>query len=162
MVPVNEPGFAVREREVKQPPETKPVETNLSPEKIAKTDKPSVGASSGQVVANSTTEVVPGPTASNAVKDSSPLEIGSLIGYATRQAQPIYPTAAKSVRATGVVKVEVTVDENGEVSDVSKASGPALLQSAAKDAIRKWRFKPFLRDGQPVSATGFVNFNFAL
>jgi protein TonB len=66
------------------------------------------------------------------------------------------------MRATGVVKVEVTVNETGEVAEVQKTSGPTLLQAAAKDAIKKWKFKPFVRDGQPVKATGFVNFNFSL
>jgi protein TonB len=61
-----------------------------------------------------------------------------------------------------VVKVEVMVDEKGEVAEVQKTSGPSMLQGAAKDAIRKWKFKPFVRDGQPVRATGFVNFNFAV
>jgi protein TonB len=92
----------------------------------------------------------------------SPLEVGSLIGYATRQAQPVYPAAARSMRATGTVKVEVMVDEAGDVSEVQKASGHSLLQGAARDAIRKWKFKPFVRDGQPVKATGFVTFNFSL
>jgi TonB family protein len=93
---------------------------------------------------------------------ASPLAVGSLVSYATKQAQPVYPTAAKNMRMTGLVKVEVMVNEAGEVSEVQKTSGPSMLQSAAKDAIRKWRFKPFLRDGQPVKATGFINFNFAL
>ena len=48
------------------------------------------------------------------------------------------------------------------VGAVQNATGPSLLQPAAKDAIRKWRFKPFVRDGQPVKAIGFVNFNFSL
>jgi periplasmic protein TonB len=56
----------------------------------------------------------------------------------------------------------VTVSETGEVTQVQKASGPMMLQAAAKDAIKRWKFKPFLRDGQPVKATGFVSFNFAL
>ena len=90
------------------------------------------------------------------------LDVGSLIAYATKQAAPTYPPAAKSMRATGVVKVEVTVDENGDVTEVQKASGPSLLQTAAKDAIKRWKFKPFVREGQPVKATGFVNFNFSL
>ncbi len=94
--------------------------------------------------------------------DGSPLEVGSLIAYATRQAQPDYPAAARSMRATGMVKVEVTIDEAGQVSEVQKASGHSLLQGAARDAIRKWKFKPFVRDGQPVKATGFVTFNFSL
>jgi protein TonB len=74
----------------------------------------------------------------------------------------VYPPAAKSIRATGVVKVEVTVDENGDVAEVQKTTGPSLLQNAAKEAIKKWRFRPFVRDGQPVRATGFVSFNFSL
>jgi protein TonB len=61
-----------------------------------------------------------------------------------------------------MVKVEVTVDEEGNVAVVQNASGPALLQGAAKDAIKKWRFRPFVKDGQPVKAIGYVNFNFAL
>ena len=75
---------------------------------------------------------------------------------------PTYPPAAKSMRTTGIVKVELVIDEAGEVVEVQRTSGPALLQGAAKDAVRKWKFKPFTRDGQPVRATGFVNFNFSL
>ena len=93
---------------------------------------------------------------------SGSIEVGSLIAYATKQAAPIYPPAARNMRASGIVKVEVTVDESGAVAEVQKTSGPSLLQTAAKDAVRKWKFKPFVRDGQPVRATGFVNFNFTL
>ena len=93
---------------------------------------------------------------------AEPMEVGSLIVYATKQQSPVYPAAARSMRTTGVVKVEFTVNETGEVAEVQKTSGPMLLQAAAKDAIRKWKFKPFVRDGQPVKAVGFVNFNFSL
>lgn len=94
---------------------------------------------------------------------SGPMNVGSsLIAYATRQQAPVYPMAAKNMRAAGVVRVEVTVDENGDVTEIQKASGPTLLVAAAKDAIKKWKFKPFVRDGQPVKANGFVNFNFSL
>ena len=114
-------------------------------------------------VAEETAKTEPKPeTAATSTPNASPLEIGSLIGYATKQTAPVYPAAAKSIRASGVVKVEVTVSENGDVAVVDKASGPPMLQAAAKDAIRKWKFKPFTRDGQPVKATGFVNFNFNL
>ncbi len=93
---------------------------------------------------------------------TGPLDVGSLLAYATSRAQPVYPPAAKTIRTTGVVKVEVTVNEEGEVTGIQKASGPAMLQSAAKDAVRKWKFKPFMRDGLPVKAIGFVSFNFSL
>ncbi len=96
------------------------------------------------------------------VVETGPMNIGSLLPYATRQAQPSYPPAARSMRAAGVVRVEVLVDENGDVAEVRNASGNSLLQAAARDAIVKWKFRPFMRDGQPVQATGFVNFNFSL
>ena len=105
--------------------------------------------------------MVPNVAPANTDK-ASPLEVGSLIAYATRQAPPIYPTAAKTMRTSGIVRVDVTVNEAGDVAEVQKTSGPALLQGAAKDAIKKWKFKPFVRDGQPVKATGFVSFNFNL
>ncbi len=96
------------------------------------------------------------------VNDGLPLQVGSLLEFATKQAKPVYPSAARTIRQSGVVKVEVLVDESGEVSEVATASGPSMLQSAAKDAIRKWRFKPFTKDGQPTKAKGYVSFNFAL
>ncbi|MBX7053936.1 MAG: energy transducer TonB [Pyrinomonadaceae bacterium] len=143
--PVNKP-LAVREREVKPADST-----------VAKNDKPVI-----VVQTPPQPKAEPKPAETKTVSDNSPLDVGSLVNYATRQSQPTYPPVAKTTRTTGVVKVEVMVDEKGEVAEVQKTSGPSMLQGAAKDAIRKWKFKPFVRDGQPVRATGFVNFNFAL
>lgn len=139
--------------------ETKPVEKNVSDTTVAKTDAPIV-------VPSAAAKENPKPAAetpkTDAPKDTSPIEAGSLVQYATKQSSPVYPPAAKSIRATGVVRVDVTISENGDVAEVQKASGPAMLQAAAKDAIRKWKFKPFVRDGQPVKAIGYVSFNFSL
>ncbi|MEO6589014.1 MAG: energy transducer TonB [Pyrinomonadaceae bacterium] len=98
----------------------------------------------------------------NTSNDTSPLAVGSLIEFATKRVNPVYPTQARSMRMTGVVKVQVTVDESGKVTDVQNTDGPSLLQRSAVDAVRKWQFKPFMRNGQPIKATGFVNFNFTL
>lgn len=134
----------------------KPVVNN-----VKKTDEPPIvqnlpKQAAGPVVKQD----VPPPT--ETAKPSGPMEVGSLIAYATKQSSPVYPAAARNMRTTGVVKVEVMVDEAGEVTEVQKTSGPSLLQTAAKDAVRKWKFRPFVRDGHPVRATGFVNFNFSL
>jgi protein TonB len=103
----------------------------------------------------------PRPRAETA-EDAGPVEVGQLIGYATRQQQPSYPQIARSMRASGVVRVEIVVDENGDVAEIQNATGHTLLQNAAKDAVAKWKFRPFVRDGHPVKATGFINFNFSL
>ncbi len=97
-----------------------------------------------------------------APKNTSPLQVGSLVEYATQKTTPVYPPTARSMRTSGVVRVELTIDENGQVARVQNTSGPALLKQAATDAVKKWRFKPFVRGGEPVRATGFVSFNFSL
>lgn len=91
-----------------------------------------------------------------------PIEAGALNGYAVNNPPPAYPTAARQLRATGVVRVDVIVDEEGNVAEIVKTQGHTLLQNAARDAVKKWKFKPFTRDGRPVSATGYINFNFSL
>ncbi|MCU1289325.1 MAG: TonB family C-terminal domain protein [Acidobacteria bacterium] len=127
--------------------------------------KPEAAQNSAQPTANenNTEKTTETQTAKNETPiDNSPLKVGSLVNYATTQAKPVYPPAARNMRMTGVVKVEILVNENGEVTEVHNTTGPSMLQRAATDAVKKWRFKPFVRDGQPVKASGFVNFNFSL
>jgi protein TonB len=100
--------------------------------------------------------------ANTSIAADGSMTVGSLINFATTRSNPAYPSIARSARAAGVVRVEIVVDENGDVAEIKNAAGHAMLQSAARDAIRRWKFKPFTRDGQPVKATGFVNFNFSL
>ncbi len=108
------------------------------------------------------TETIAAANNTDAAKNNSPLAVGSLVSYATQKANPVYPIAAKNMRMSGVVKVELVIDENGQVAEVQNTSGPAMLQRAATDAVKKWKFKPFTRDGQATKAIGFVNFNFSL
>lgn len=102
------------------------------------------------------------PEVSTETANTSPIQVGSLIDYATAKVAPTYPPAAKTMRMTGTVKIEVLLNEDGSIAEVQKTSGPSMLQRAATDALKKWKFKPFMRDGQPVKATGFVSFNFNL
>jgi len=132
---------------------------------VTKPAEQSSGSDRQRLVANDPPkqiEPVADPPAPQANASSGPVEVGSLLVYVTKQAPATYPPAARSMRASGVVKVEVIVDENGDVTEIKRADGPTLLQAAAKDAIRKWKFRPFTRDGQAVRASGFVNFNFTL
>ncbi len=108
------------------------------------------------------TEPSPNTTQTETLKTESPLAVGSLLEYATKRVNPVYPTAARSIRITGIVRVDVLIDEGGKVVEVQNTNGPSMLQRAALDVIKKWQFKPFTRDGQPVKAAGFVSFNFSL
>ena len=90
------------------------------------------------------------------------MDVGSLIDKATQKISPTYPQVAKTQRITGMVKVYLVVDETGTVASIQKTSGPSLLQQAAVEAARRWKFRPTMVDGQPVRVVGFINFNFAL
>ncbi|HEX9959938.1 MAG TPA: energy transducer TonB [Pyrinomonadaceae bacterium] len=88
------------------------------------------------------------------------ISAGIVNGKATSLPKPAYPAAAGAVRASGVVNVEVTIDENGNVISAKAVSGHPLLQSAAVAAARQAKFKPTLLAGQPVKVLGVVVYNF--
>ncbi len=55
---------------------------------------------------------------------------------------PVYPEIAKRMKIGGVVKLDVTVDADGKVTDVKPVSGNQMLSAAAQEAVRRWRFAP--------------------
>lgn len=87
---------------------------------------------------------------------------GVLNGKAISLPQPPYPPAARAVKASGAVSVQVTVDEDGNVESASAMSGHPLLRAAAVQAARQAKFRPTLLSGQPVKVTGVVTYNFSL
>ncbi|MBD0372000.1 MAG: tetratricopeptide repeat protein [Pyrinomonadaceae bacterium] len=98
----------------------------------------------------------------NPPKDGQPLDVGSLVEKATQKIAPSYPATAKTARVQGLVKVFITVDENGQVSKIERTDGPSLLRIAAETAARQWKFQPVLIDGKPIRMTGYISFNFTL
>ena len=96
-----------------------------------------------------------------AADQSMPGGTASLNSKAIELPDPDYPDAAKAVRASGVVKVQVTIDENGNVIAARALSGHPLLQSAAVAAAQKARFEPFVSK-EPVKIVGIVTYNFVL
>jgi TonB family protein len=94
--------------------------------------------------------------------DSSVVEGGILNGRATALPMPEYPDAAKAVRASGLVAVKVTVDENGDVISATAASGHPLLRRAAVDAAREAKFAPTRLSGEAVKVSGVITYNFVV
>ena len=71
-----------------------------------------------------------------------------------------YPKAARAVHATGLIKVQVLVDESEKVVATSVDEGHPLLKAAAIQAARKATFEPRLLSGIPVKVSGFLNYTF--
>lgn len=74
--------------------------------------------------------------------------------------QPPYPPAARAVKASGRVDVQVLIDENGNVLSAEAANGHALLKAAAVSAARASKFTPSTLDGKPVKVSGVITYNF--
>ena len=91
-----------------------------------------------------------------------PVSGGVLNGTAIHLPPPIYPEAAKRMRTSGLVVVEVILDESGKVVAATATSGPAILRDAAVQAALKARFSPTKLSGQPVKVSGVINYKFAL
>ena len=120
------------------------------------------GAPAPAVVADSGEEAPPPPPPPPPPKKNVTISGGVLNGKAVSKPAPAYPAIAKAARASGSVTVQITVDENGRVVSAQAVSGHPLLQQAAANAVRQWRFTPTLLSGQPVKVTGQVIVNFNL
>ena len=68
----------------------------------------------------------------------------------THKIEPIYPDAARQANIQGVVVLDTTIGPDGTVLDVRPVSGPGELTPAAVDAVKWWRFQPYLVNGQAV------------
>ena len=93
-----------------------------------------------------------------------PIRIGGNVQQANRLSfvNPVYPAEAKKNRIQGTVKLEITIDKEGHVSQVSVTSGPAELIPSAAEAVQQWVYRPTLLNGEPVTVLTTVDVNFTL
>jgi TonB family protein len=75
---------------------------------------------------------------------------------------PVYPTAAKKAKIQGTVVLEAVIGTNGNVQSLRVLSGPQELQQAALDAVREWKYQPYLLNGDPVEVLTTINIIFSL
>ena len=91
-----------------------------------------------------------------------PISGGVLNGKAIFLPAPSYPDSAKRMRTSGIVTVEVVVDETGKVISAEATSGPVILRDVAVQAATKAKFSATKLSGQPVKVTGLINYKFSL
>jgi len=101
--------------------------------------------------------VVTGLSAEDAPRKVSPQAARTA---AISKVEPEYSAVAKQLRLEGKVDLEAIVDETGSVLKVETVSGNPVLSKAAVDALKRWKFKPFLEDGKPTKVTVPITFSF--
>jgi TonB family protein len=83
-------------------------------------------------------------------------------GNLLKRVSPMYPQRARSMGLQGVVELRVRVGKDGNIADVRRTSGNAILGDAAIEAVRKWHYEPMLLNGQPTEFETNVSLKFDL
>ncbi len=111
------------------------------------------------IIPRPTTPATPKPPTTNSNSHTS-INVGTMNGRAIQLPSPVYPSAAREVRAGGRVSVNVTIDGSGNVLSAKAIEGHPLLRSTAEDAARRSKFKPVSVNGSTTNASGTILYNF--
>jgi|HubBroStandDraft_1064217.scaffolds.fasta_scaffold00494_11 TonB family protein len=83
-------------------------------------------------------------------------------GLLLKKVQPVYPSTSLRLRTEGVVDLLATISKNGNISAVKILKGDPQLARAAADAVKQWKYKPYLLNGEPVEIQTQVSVTFKL
>ena len=122
---------------VSQPPASVVVSQSLPQDATARR-----GTFPGDVTLASPTVTAAHTNRQSAAASTQPISVSAVL--------PEYPLIAKSQHLEGDVRVDAVVDVNGRVTAAKAVSGPVLLQQAAVDAVRQWKYRPATLNGNPV------------
>lgn len=77
--------------------------------------------------------------------------------------QPVYPAAAKAAHVQGTVMLQAVILKDGTIGEITVASSPSPdLSESSIEAVRQWRYRPVLLNGQPVDVVTYVKVNYTL
>ncbi len=83
-------------------------------------------------------------------------------GLLVQKTAPLYPQIAKLARVSGTVVLKATITTSGNLSNLQVVSGPEMLQRAALDAVKSWRYRPYTVNNVPTDVETTVNVIFSL
>ncbi|HYW38595.1 MAG TPA: energy transducer TonB [Terriglobales bacterium] len=75
---------------------------------------------------------------------------------------PDYPLLARQMKVQGAVTLRVLISREGAIQELQILSGPGILATAAREAVKQWHFKPYLQNGQPVETQARITVNFTI
>jgi periplasmic protein TonB len=90
------------------------------------------------------------------------ISAGVTKGLLIQRIEPPYPTLARAARVQGDVVLSAVIDSNGHITNLLLVSGHPMLVPAAIAAVKQWRYKPYLLNGQPVEVETTITVIFTL
>ena len=83
-------------------------------------------------------------------------------GLLIRRVQPNYPALARQARIQGSVILQAQISKTGDIENLTLVSGHPMLAPAAIEAVKQWKYKPYILNGEPVEVDTQVTVNFTL
>jgi len=83
-------------------------------------------------------------------------------GMVIRKVEPAYPKIALGARITGVVLLKAVISKDGEIKELQVVSGHPMLVPAAIEAVKQWRYRPYLLNGEPVEVETNITVTFQI
>jgi TonB family protein len=90
------------------------------------------------------------------------ISAGVAVGMLEKHDAPDYPLDARMSHISGTVVLQAIINTEGHIKELKVVSGPSQLQQAALEAVHKWRYRPYLLNGEPVEVLTTVNVVFTL
>jgi periplasmic protein TonB len=109
-------------------------------------------------IISSTPVAVPKVATPQRVRVSQGVSTGLLI----RKVNPTYPPLARQARIQGTVVLHAVISKDGSIENLQLVSGHPMLAPAAIEAVKQWKYKPYLLNGEPVEVDTEVQVNFTL
>jgi protein TonB len=75
---------------------------------------------------------------------------------------PDYPLLARQMKVQGAVSLQALISRDGTIQELQILSGPSILATAAREAVKQWHFKPYLQNGHPVETQARITVNFTI
>jgi protein TonB len=83
-------------------------------------------------------------------------------GNLMHRVQPVYPSPARSARIQGQVVLSATISKVGTIENLRVVAGHPMLVGAAIDAVKQWRYRPYILNNEPVEVETQITVNFSL
>src|SRR5512146_1463492 len=83
-------------------------------------------------------------------------------GLLMHKVEPLYPIIAQRAHVQGTVELKAIISKEGTIQNLQLVKGHPLLVSAAIDAVKQWRYRPYILNGEPIEVETTVLVNFHL
>jgi protein TonB len=100
----------------------------------------------------------PPPKAASRIRVGGNVQAAALVNKVT----PQYPPIAKTAHVAGTVILHAIIAKDGSIQELQYMSGPPLLMKSAMDAVKEWRYKPTMLNGEPVEVDTTISVVFSL